>query len=70
VAVSAKWCHIPLMSIFDDPEHWRDKAKAARSVAAQLKGADNKRTLLDIATQYDLLAERAERHKAAKAHGD
>jgi hypothetical protein len=58
------------MSMFDNPKPWRERAAEARAIAAQLKGVDNRQTMLEIAKQYDLLAERAERHTAAKPHGD
>jgi hypothetical protein len=57
-------------ALFDDPKHWRGRAEEARAIAPQLKGAESQQTMLEIAAQYDLLAEHAERRMAEKAHGD
>ena len=50
-----------MSSLLDDPEHWRSRAEEARSVAEQLSDPEAKRTMLRIATEYELLAEQAER---------
>ena len=50
-----------MSSLLDDPEHWRSRAEEARSVAEQLSDPEAKRTMLRIAAEYELLAERAER---------
>jgi hypothetical protein len=46
-------------SVLDDPEHWRNRAEEARSVAEQLPDAESKRTMLRIASDYERLAEHA-----------
>jgi len=39
-----------------DPEHWRSRAEQARVVADSLKDPESKRSMLNIAEEYDLLA--------------
>jgi hypothetical protein len=48
-------------SIFDDPEHWRTRAEEARNIAEKLSGAQSKGVMLRIASDYERLAEHAER---------
>ena len=43
-----------------DPEYWRSRAEEARAQADQMRDPDAKRTLLNIAKNYDQLAEQAE----------
>jgi hypothetical protein len=45
---------------FDDPEHWRDRAKEARAHAEQMTDREAKQTMLGIAEDYEKLARRAE----------
>jgi hypothetical protein len=47
-------------SILDDPEHWRQRAEEARSIADQLSDPESKRTILRIANDYERMAEHAE----------
>jgi hypothetical protein len=47
-----------------DPEHWRSRAEQARVVADSLKDPESKRSMLNIAEEYDLLAKRAEERSA------
>jgi hypothetical protein len=49
-----------MLSIFDDPAHWRERAQEARIIANQLKDPEAKLTMLDIAAGYELLAGGAE----------
>jgi hypothetical protein len=48
-------------SYINDPQHWRDRADEMRGLAAQMKEADAKATMLRLAADYDKLAERAAR---------
>ena len=57
------------MSLLDDPKHWRSRAAEARTIAAEMKDPIARRTMLDIAVDYDLLAERAERRNNDKPKG-
>jgi hypothetical protein len=40
------------------PEYWLGKAEEARVVAEGMRSVDGRRTMLDIAAQYEVLAER------------
>lgn len=45
---------------FDNPEHWRQRAKEMRRLAEDLRDLIAKATLPEIADQYERLALRAE----------
>ena len=57
------------MSLFDDPEHWRSRAAEARAIAAEIKDPIARRTILEVAANYDLLAEWAERRNNGMPNG-
>ena len=42
------------------PDYWRERAEDARAMASQMRDPDARRTLLEIAENYEQLAERAE----------
>ena len=42
-----------------DPAHWRSRAQEARAVADSLDDLEAKRSMLNIADEYEHLAERA-----------
>jgi hypothetical protein len=46
-------------SFVNDPEHWRNRAEEARTLADQMSDETSKQTMLRIAADYDRLAERA-----------
>ena len=52
-------------SYINDPKHWLHRAEEARSLAEQMTDLESKRMMLDIAGEYERLAERAE-ERAAK----
>jgi len=54
------------MTSFNDPEHWRNRAERARSLADQMNEAF-KQMMLRTAADYERLAERAAL-RAQKAH--
>jgi hypothetical protein len=54
-------------SFINDPEHWRQRADEARSVAEQMNEPQSKEAMLRIAKDYERLAERAEQR--AKGSG-
>jgi hypothetical protein len=52
-------------SIINDPEHWRNRAEEARTLADQMSDEASKQTMLRIAADYERLAERALRAQGA-----
>jgi hypothetical protein len=53
--------------IYNDPEHWRQRAAEARKLANDMTDAVAKRAMLEVAEKYDRVAERAlERLKGAE----
>ena len=48
------------MTCFNDPEHWRNRAERARSLADQMKDEAFKQIMLRTAADYGRPAERAE----------
>jgi predicted Rossmann-fold nucleotide-binding protein len=50
----------------NDPQYWRDRAEAARTLADELTGPDSKRRMLRIAQDFEELARRAEQRLARK----
>jgi hypothetical protein len=51
----------------DNPTHWRQLAQDARATAKQLDDPDAKRTMIEIAENYEQLASIAERKMASKS---
>jgi len=51
---------MPRGSINCNPEHWRARAKEARTLAESLGDAECRRTMLQVADDYEKLAARAE----------
>jgi hypothetical protein len=49
-----------MVSHFNDPPYWRDRAEELRVIAESLKDPDAKAMILSCARDYDILAERAE----------
>jgi hypothetical protein len=54
-------------SFINDPEHWRQRAEEARTIADQMHDPQSKEAMLKIAEDYECLGERAERR--AKGSG-
>ena len=54
-----------MSQLLNDPAHWRARAAEARSVASKVDDPEGKRAMLEIARNYENLAERAERRLAA-----
>ena len=55
------------MTSFNDPEHWRNRAERARSLADQMNDEAFKQMMLRTAADYERLAERVA-PRAQKAH--
>ena len=53
-------------SVFNDPEHWRQRAEEARRMA-DLSDVPSKEAMLRIAEEYENLAERAEQRAKRSA---
>ena len=47
-------------SFLNDPEHCRRRAREARALASQFNDPASEKAMLEIADEYDRLAERAE----------
>lgn len=45
---------------FGTPEHWRERAEEARTVADGIIDPEAKRSMLEIAAHYEYIAKRAE----------
>jgi hypothetical protein len=56
------------MTSFNDPEHWRQRADKARSLADQMNDEAFKQMMLRTAADYERLAERVALRAAQKAH--
>jgi hypothetical protein len=56
---------MPTRSLLNDPAHWRQRAQEARSIADQLDDPAAKQTMLEIAQQYEQLANVAETRRVA-----
>jgi hypothetical protein len=50
----------------NDPKHWLDRAKEARTLAEQMDDPEAKRTMLKNADDYERLAERAGERAAGR----
>ena len=53
----------------NDPEYWRKCAAEARAEATRMETEERRRIMLRIASDYDLLAERAEERRRANRAG-
>jgi hypothetical protein len=54
-------------SHLNDPEHWRDRSKEARAIAKGMADSVSKQKMLDVAANYEHLAQRAEDRRTGKA---
>ncbi len=57
---------MPNLFIYDDPEHWRNRAKEMRVLAEAMANLETKAIMPRIATDYDRLAEHTERRRGQK----
>src|SRR6202035_624014 len=49
----------PARSLDDEPAHWRGRAEEARQKASKMSNPESKRMIVEIAANYDRLAELA-----------
>ena len=54
-------------SHLNDPEHWRDRSKEARAMAEGMANSVFKQKMLDVAANYEHVAQRAEDRRTGKA---
>ena len=47
-------------TVLRDPEYWRERAETARAQAAAMSDPVAKRAMIEIAANYEKLAQRAE----------
>jgi hypothetical protein len=48
---------VPLL--YNDPEHWRERASAARALAEQMTDPEGRQAMIEISQKYERLAARA-----------
>jgi hypothetical protein len=53
-------------AISSDPQHWRARADEARAMAEKITDPQAKAAMLEIARNYEHIAERAERRQRDK----
>lgn len=58
------------LNFLNDPEHWRNRAEEARTVAEHMEDPGCRKSMLRIASEYETLAIRADwrlRHNSERA---
>jgi CHASE3 domain sensor protein len=58
---------VPLL--YNDPEHWRERAEDARALARLMSDPVGKEVMMEIADSYDRLAARAVERLAQSSQG-
>jgi hypothetical protein len=53
------------VSILDDPDQWRERAREARTIAEATSNPNVRRSMLFLAAKYDLLVKNAKGAAAA-----
>jgi hypothetical protein len=53
--------------LYNDPEHWRERAMEARALAEKMTDAVGRQAMIEIAEKYDRLAARAVERLARRA---
>jgi hypothetical protein len=55
-----------VVSILDNPAHWRARAEESRALAEELHEPEARRLMLQVAESYDRLANNADKRWAEK----
>jgi hypothetical protein len=55
---------MPATTLFSDPEHWRQRAEAIRTLASEMEDALARETMLQVVRDYERLAVSAEERLA------
>jgi hypothetical protein len=58
---------MPAVASFNDPDHWRQRAEAIRTIANEMDDAEALEMMLQIARDYERLAVRVE-ERLARVH--
>ncbi len=58
-----------MMTSFDDPQHWRKRARELRAIAERADEAATRRRLLELTSEYEALAECTAAREAAESAG-
>jgi hypothetical protein len=53
-----------MLFVYEDPEHWRDRAEEARATASYVRDPEVKITMLRIADEYDRLTRLIDERRA------
>ena len=53
--------------LYNDPEHWRQRAEEAREIARKMADLKGREAMLAIADKYDQLAKRAVERLASES---
>jgi hypothetical protein len=59
-----------MSSLLNDPQHWRERAREARAIAQETDNPMVRRSMAQIAEEYDRVAEKAERRVLDGAGSD
>jgi hypothetical protein len=65
MVASSALCKRHDQSSINDPNHWRERAEEARTIADEITDKESKRQMLRIAQDYEELAKRAEKRLLA-----
>ena len=63
--VGSRWDSAMARALMNDPDHWRDRAEEARRISEDMADPEAKRMMLNIASGYERLVERAEQRLIA-----
>jgi len=61
---------MPVAPLFNNADHWRQRAEETRILAEQISDETEKKTMLGIADDYDKLAVRAAQRQKGDTNDD